>query len=135
MARQHLEQPVSLIAAAKRARFKGLPLVVMTTLKGCPYCDLVRNNYLFPMNAKGEIVAVQIDILDAGNEVEFFDGRRLWPREISRLWRNRVAPTLYFFDARGVEVAERIEGVAVPDFFGSYLASRLQAAQAALAAR
>ncbi len=125
MAKRHLEQPQSLKAAALRAQEMGLPLVVMTTLKGCPYCDLVRENYLYPMNARGQLVAVQIDILDAGNEVEFFDGRRLWPREISRIWKNKVAPTVYFFNAQGKEVAERLEGVAVPDFFGSYLDARL----------
>ena len=125
MAKRHLEQPQSLKAAALRAQDKGLPLVVMTTLRGCPYCDLVRENYLFPMNASGQLVAVQIDILDAGNEVEFFDGRKLWPREISRIWKNRVAPTVYFFNAQGREVAERLEGVAVPDFFGSYLEARV----------
>jgi thioredoxin-related protein len=125
MAKRHLEQPQSLKAAALRAQDKGLPLVVMTTLRGCPYCDLVRENYLYPMNASGQLVAVQIDILDAGNEVEFFDGRKLWPREISRIWKNRVAPTVYFFNAQGREVAERLEGVAVPDFFGSYLEARV----------
>lgn len=125
MAKRHLEQPQSLKAAAWRAQEKGGPLVVMTTLKGCPYCDLVRENYLYPMNEKGQLVAVQIDILDAGNEVEFFDGRKLWPREISRIWKNKVAPTVYFFNAQGREVAERLEGVAVPDFFGSYLDARL----------
>ncbi|MEY2993563.1 MAG: hypothetical protein RL357_498 [Pseudomonadota bacterium] len=125
MAKRHLEQPQSLKAAALRAQDKGLPLVVMTTLRGCPYCDLVRENYLYPMNASGQLVAVQIDILDAGNEVEFFDGRKLWPREISRVWKNRVAPTVYFFNAQGREVAERLEGVAVPDFFGSYLEARV----------
>ena len=125
MAKRHLEQPQSLKAAALRAQDKGLPLVVMTTLRGCPYCDLVRENYLYPMNASGQLVAVQIDILDAGNEVEFFDGRKLWPREISRIWKNRVAPTVYFVNAQGHEIAERLEGVAVPDFFGSYLEARV----------
>lgn len=135
MAKIALEQPQSLPEAAGRARAKGLPLVVMTTLKGCPFCDLVRDHYLLPMNRKGEIVAVQLDITDRGNEVVFFDGRRLWPQEISRLWKNRVAPTVYFFDPQGREIAPRLEGVAVPDFFGSYLEARIETGRLALLKR
>lgn len=135
MAKAQLEQPQSLPEAALRAQAKGLPLVVMTTLHGCPFCDLVRDHYLLPMTRKGELVAVQINITDRGNEVEYFDGRRLWPQEISRLWKNQVAPTVYFFDAKGNEIAPRLEGVAVPDFFGSYLESRIDTAKQALAKR
>jgi thioredoxin-related protein len=135
MAKTPLEQPQSLPEAALRAQSKGLPLVVMTTLKGCPFCDLVRDHYLLPMTRRGELVAVQIDITDRGNEVVFFDGRRLWPQEISRLWKNRVAPTVYFFDVKGLEIAPRLEGVAVPDFFGSYLESRIETARQVLRQR
>lgn len=135
MAKAQLEQPQSLPATALRAQAKGLPLVVMTTLHGCPFCDLVRDHYLLPMTRKGELVAVQINITDRGSEVEYFDGRRLWPQEISRLWKNRVAPTVYFFDAQGNEIAPRLEGVAVPDFFSSYLESRIDTAKQALAKR
>lgn len=131
MAQPQLEHPHSLRARARAAQGQGLPLVVMTTLKGCPFCDVVRTNYLWPMHQKGEILAVQLDITN-NVPVEYFDGSWQTPREISRKWQNRVAPTLYFFDEHGRELAERLEGMAVPDFFGMYLAQRLEQAQTAL---
>ena len=134
MAKPQLEQPHSLRDRARAAQSQGQPLVVMTTLKGCPFCDVVRTNYLFPMHQRGEIVALQLDITD-GVPVEYFDGQWLTPREIGRLWKNRVAPTIYFFDAQGRELAERLEGMAVPDFFGVYLDQRLDTARQALASK
>lgn len=134
MAKPQLEQPHSLRDRARAAQSQGQPLVVMTTLKGCPFCDVVRTNYLFPMHQRGEIVALQLDITN-GVPVEYFDGQWLTPREISRLWKNRVAPTIYFFDAQGRELTERLEGMAVPDFFGVYLDQRLDTARQALTSK
>jgi hypothetical protein len=41
---------------------------------------------------------------------------------------------LLFFNNEGVELAERIVGVAVPDFFGAYLEQRLETAKRILQA-
>ena len=131
MASPQLEQPHSWRDRALFAQNNGVPLVIMTTLKGCPFCDVVRTNYLSPMHQRTELIALQLDITD-GVPVEYFDGQWLTPREISRLWKNRVAPTLYFFNAQGREVAERLEGMAVPDFFGVYLDQRLALAREAM---
>lgn len=133
MAQAQLETPHSLRQRARAAQGQGLPLVVMTTLKGCPFCDVVRNNYLAPMHARGQLVAVQLDIT-AQVPIEYFDGSWLTAKEISRQWKNRVAPTLYFVDAGGRELAERLEGMAVADFFGIYLDQRLAEATAKLTA-
>jgi hypothetical protein len=35
-----------------------------------------------------------------------------------------------FFGAKGKEVAERLEGGYIPDFYGAYLEQRLQVARA-----
>jgi hypothetical protein len=55
---------LSLPEAAQTAVLRQLPLVVMTTLKGCPYCDVVRGHYLLPMHRSGQIQAVQMDMAD-----------------------------------------------------------------------
>ena len=59
MAGEHLPTPRSLRAAAQTAAARGEPLVVMTSLAGCVYCDLVRNSHLVPMLRRGEVVAVR----------------------------------------------------------------------------
>ena len=118
-------------ALAKRA---GTPLVVMTSLPGCPYCDLVRDHYLIPMGLADELVAVQLNITDNTAVVEDFDGVARSAKTIAKRWDARFAPTLLFFNSKGVELAERIVGVAVPDFFGAYLEQRLHTAKRILLA-
>jgi len=44
-------------------------------------------------------------------------------------WKARFTPTVLFFGPDGRELAERLVGVAVPDFYGDYLSARLSEAR------
>lgn len=124
-----LTQPASLRAAAQAAQRRGEPLVVMTTLAGCPYCELVRSRYLGPMQRDEGLAAVQLDVLDRQSPLQDFNGETRTPAEVVRGWNARFTPTVLFFDANGRELAERLVGVASPDFYGSYLDQRLATAR------
>ena len=127
-----LPTPASLRAAAQAAAAKGEPLLLMTTLAGCPYCDLVRNHYLLPMRRAGQVQAVQLDIRDRRSNLQDFAGNTTTPAEQVAAWKARFAPTVMFFGPQGQELAERLVGVAVPDFYGEYLEARLIEARAKL---
>ena len=120
-----LPVPASLSEAAHRARRAGEPLVVMTTLDGCPYCDIVRNHHLLPMVKAGTVFAVQVDVRDNRRNIRGFDGELTTQADLASAWKARFTPTVLFFDPQGRELAERLVGVAVPDFYGDYLESRL----------
>lgn len=124
-----LPSPASLRAAAQAAAALGEPLVVMTTLSGCPYCDLVRNHHLLPLRREGRVHAVQIDIRDRKSNLQGFQGQNTTPAAQAHLWKARFAPTVLFLGPQGQELAERLVGVAVPDFYGEYLDARFQAAR------
>lgn len=124
-----LPTPPSLRGAVLPAAAKGEPLVVMTTLKGCPFCEIVRDHHLGPMVAAGQVYAIQVDILDRRTSIQDFDGRTTTPSELALRWNARFAPTVLFFDRNGKEVAERLQGVAVADFYGDYLEQRLSEAR------
>ena len=108
---------------------RGEPLVVMTTLTGCPYCDVVRNHYLLPMRKAGEVQAVQLDMRDRSSSLQGFKGEATTPANQAKAWKARIAPTVLFLGPEGQELAERLEGVAVPDFYGEYLEARLAEAR------
>jgi hypothetical protein len=131
-ATQALPTPASLRAAAQAAAAKGEPLVIMTTLAGCPYCDLVRNHYLLPMRRAGLVQAMQLDIRDRRSNLQDFAGNTTTPADQVSAWKARFAPTVLFFGPQGQELAERLVGVAVPDFYGDYLNARLTEARAKL---
>lgn len=124
-----LPAPASLRSAAQAAARQGEPLVVMTTLPGCPYCDLVRNHYLLPLRREGKVQAVQLDIRDRSGNLQDFQGQTTTPAAQARAWKARFAPTVLFLGPDGQELAERLVGVAVPDFYGEYLEARLAEAR------
>jgi len=126
-----LPSTASLKTAGLAASRQGQPLVVMTTLDGCPYCDLVRQ-YLVPMRAEGLVQAVQIDIRDRQTRLEDFQGRPSTPAEQASLFKARFAPTVLFLGPDGQELAERLVGMAVPDLYGGYLEARLEESRARL---
>jgi len=130
-----LPTPASLRAAGQAAAARGEPLVVMTTLKGCVYCELVRNNYLAPMQREGLLVAVQLDVQDRQSNLQGFAGDTTTPADQARTWKARFTPTVMFFGPNGQELAERLVGVAVPDFYGEYLEARLIEARGKLKKR
>jgi hypothetical protein len=74
---------------------------------------------------------VQIDMRNRQNITDF-QGLTLTQDALIRRWGVKVAPTVLFFGPGGLEVAERLVGGYIPDFYGAYLNERLQAARSAL---
>lgn len=132
MAYQALPTPKSLRATADATAARGEPLVVMITLRGCVYCELVRNSYLHPLMREGRLIAVQLDFQDKATAIQDFGGRTTTPAALAEEWRVRLTPTVFFFGPEGQELAERLEGMSSADFYGSYLDDRLEKARKAL---
>lgn len=124
-----LPVPASLPAAAKNE-----PLVLLVSLPGCPYCELVRRNYLLPARKASGLHAWQLNITDRTTPLIGFDGKTTTAAAQISAWKAGFTPTVLFFGSRGQELAERLVGVAVPDFYGAYLEARLAAARKALLA-
>jgi thioredoxin-related protein len=122
------------VQSAKDAAQKGEPLVVLVSLPGCPWCELLRRNYLGPMRLEG-MHAVQFTVNDKNQRFEgFAAGKDTTGLDMSVVYKARITPTLLFLDAKGQEIAERITGVASVDFIGALLDQRLATARLALKA-
>ena len=111
---------------------RGLPLTVMVSLPGCPFCKVVRDSHLAPLLREQAMAVVQIDM---GSALPLLgaQGQAGTHDEQVRRWGVKVAPTLLFFGRQGNEVAERLVGALLPDFYGAYLAQRLETARRSLA--
>lgn len=125
-----LPTPASLARTLEDALRARQPLVVLASLDGCPYCEIVRNNYLAPMQRDERLPVVQLD-LALPRPVLDFDGRPASHDQLLRLWGVKAAPTVLFFGQRGREVAPRLVGASV-DFYAAYLEQRLATARRAL---
>jgi thioredoxin-related protein len=124
-----LPLPTDLQAAARAAEREGQPLVLMVSLPGCPWCELLRRNYLAPMRAEG-LPAFEFMIHDRSSAMRDFQGKSTTPEQLARQWKVTNTPTLLFLGRSGEEIAERIEGVASADFIGAVIDERLATARA-----
>jgi hypothetical protein len=124
-----LPTPASLATELAAAQRRRKALVVMVSLEGCPPCKLVRENYLAPLLREGQPI-VEIDMLGP-DALAGFDGLPSTQRALTRDWGVRVAPTVLFFGRDGKEIAPRLAGMAIPDFYGAYLQDRVDAANRA----
>lgn len=127
-----LPAPTSLPDALAAALKNGSPLVVMVSLAGCPFCVIARDNYLAPLQGQSGLSIVQLDMRNR-ELVKDFSGASQTQDQIIRNWGIKVAPTVLFLGRGGVEVAERMVGGYIPDFYGAYLDDRLRTARAAVA--
>jgi len=107
------------------------PLVVMVSLEGCPFCKVARNNYLAPMHEQEGLHVAQVDMRSRSRVLDF-QGKAVTHDDLTRQWKIRIAPTVLFFGRGGAEVAERLVGGYIPDFYGAYLDQRLEQARASL---
>ena len=121
----------SLTASLDQALRVKQPLVVMVSLHGCAFCKVVRENYLQPLRASG-LQVVQVDMRD-GRALVDFDGTALTHDAWVRKQGIKLAPTVLFFGAQGREVATRLKGAYLPDFYGAYLDEQLALARRVVA--
>ena len=110
--------------ALAQALAQGQPLVVMVSLDNCPYCRQVRQSHLGPLWRGGQVV-VQIDMQHKETLIDW-DGQARSHGDWVKNRRISVAPTVLFFGPNGREVAQRLEGASLPDFYGAYLDQRLE---------
>ena len=121
----------ALAEALAKALAAGRPLLVMVSLEGCPYCKIVRDHHLDPMREREGLAVVQVD-MRSKQSIRDFRGKVSTHDELIRSWGVKVAPSVLFFGRGGAEVAERLVGGYIPDFYGAYLDERLRTAVKAI---
>ncbi len=127
-----LPPAVSLPDELALALAQGSALVVMVSLEGCPFCKIVRESYLAPLRQEQRLPVVQVD-MRSQHRVKNFNGSATTHEALIAAWRTELAPTVLFFGRQGVEVAQRLVGGYIPDFYGAYLEQRLEMARRAVA--
>ena len=127
-----LPVPTSLLQAALTAKSKGEPLVLLISLSGCVYCEMVRRSYLLPARQSEGLQVWQLDVANKVAALVGFDGSTTTAAAQAKTWKATFTPTVLFVGYQGQEIAERLTGIAVPDFYGAYLEQRLVTARKAV---
>ena len=126
-----LTKASDLQADAAAARKAGVPILVLYSLPGCPYCEAIRRSHLTPLAAEVPPKAIirQID-LQSSAALRGFDGKSTTHADFVRARGIKFAPLVSFFGADGQPIGESLVGTMLPDFYGAYLADSLAAATA-----
>jgi thioredoxin-related protein len=111
-------------------RNDGTPLVLVVWAHDCPYCKVLDEQILRPLQASGELAGRallrKIDLDGAG--LVDFDGQRIDSWSFANRYRAQLTPTVLFLDADGNELAERMVGISNVDFYPAYLDRAIDAA-------
>jgi thioredoxin-related protein len=126
-----LTKASDLTADAAAARQARLPILLLYSLPGCPYCEAIRRGHLTPMSAEASPRAIirQLD-LNAATTLRDFNGKLTTHGEFLRARGVKFAPVVAFVDSEGNALGEPLVGTMLPDFYGAYLEDALAAATA-----
>lgn len=125
--------------AAQSAR-AGIPIIVLFTTPGCPFCQEARQNYLAPRLAeqqrrsKPEYLLREVDITSR-RPVGTIDGRVLTEAQLADRYGIHFAPVLMAFDSRWRPLGEPLVGLDRAGFYESYVERLISAARQSNAAR
>ena len=114
------------------ARGLRAPILLVISSVECPYCQRLKDQVLEPMlqdpDYDGRVVVAEL-LVDEGETVLDFDGRRVWASDVAARYEAYVTPTLLFLDGQGRSVAERIVGFNTVELYGWYVDAAIDAAR------
>ena len=130
-----LPQVSDLNTLGKTAEQQQTPIVLVVVSDGCPYCQLLEEEILRPMQLSGEYdkkIHLQVLNQNHSNYSLDFDGKARSPGEIAERYHVRLVPTVLFLGPKGEELAERLTGVGVIDYYWGYLDQAIEEARGKL---
>ena len=87
---------------------------------------------MLPARQSAGLQAWQLDVSNRRAALLGFDGKPTTAAVQVEAWKASFTPTVLFLGAQGQVLAERLVGIAVPDFYGAYLEDRLATARKVL---
>ncbi len=130
-----LPQAADLKRLGDRAGERGIPILLMVSQSYCDFCEQMKLQVINPMQLSGEYaerVLIRELLIDEGESVTNFEGRREASDHFSSRYHIQVTPTLLFLDSEGNEVAERILGINTIDYLPYYVDEAIDTASRSL---
>ena len=102
-------------------------LVVFAT-KRCPWCALLKRDYLIPLPAKRDGISIRLleVLIDQDNPLIDFKGKPTTHKRFAQTYGVRVSPTVMVFGPNPEPLGTPLVGVGIADFYGAYLDDLIQ---------
>jgi len=124
-----------LAADARLAAERKIPLLVLFSEAGCPWCERARQEFLLPMQRnpeyQGKVMMREVGTDNPAALVDF-TGERTTQAQFARRHRVSMMPTVMLLGPRGETLAEPLVGFGSADYYGYFLDQRIDAALAQL---
>jgi len=130
----HLTAIDDLRAVMAQVRKRRVPLLVLFSTPGCPFCHEVRRSYLAPRVAEQAklpsptLVIREIDISSRAPLIDL-QGRRTTQAEFASQLNVRMVPVVALFDDRAQLLGDPLVGIDRAGFYEAYLARAIEAAE------
>lgn len=109
---------------ARLAQAKKLPILIMFGTDECPYCRLLKEDFLIPMLISGDYtdkVIIREAHVSARADIIDFSGNKISISKFSARYKVTLFPTMIFIDSKGEVLVKKIIGITTPSLFGGTL--------------
>ena len=116
---------------ARLSQAQNLPILIMFGTEECPYCELLREDFLIPMIISGDytdkVILREAHVAD-GVSIINFTGRQVSSRDFAGKYGVKLYPTMVLVDDKGKPLVNKIIGITTPSLFGGTLDTRIDEA-------
>ena len=132
-----LPAAVNLAAEAAQANRAGNPLIVLFSRSDCKYCETVKRDYLKPLGKDPHHRGVLIRQINQDSDAVLtdFNGAKTTQAAFASAENIKLVPVVAFYGPNGKQLADRLVGAGVADYYPSYLESAIEKSAAALKPR
>lgn len=122
--RPELIKITDLRETAKLAQSRNIPILIMFGTDECPYCELLKEDFLIPMIISGDytdkIIFREAHIASGASIIDF-SGKNISIGEFRSRYKVTLFPSMIFVDSRGQTLTKKIIGITTPSLFGGTL--------------
>lgn len=128
-----LSKALDLVSDAREAQRLHIPILMLYSLPGCPYCESIRRSHLMPMQAVSErsaprrAIIRQVDLKSSLGMIDFA-GQRVTHSQFAWAQNIKFAPVVAFYGKDAMPLTEPLMGTMLPDFYSQYLEDALAVA-------
>ena len=125
-----LKEGSNLAIDGDEANKKQIPVLMFFSMKHCPFCIEVEEDYLKPMLRNSEYdgkVIIRKIRLDGTDDMRDFSGQERDPGEFSEGYNVSMVPTLVLVNSKGKKIAPAIIGIRNSHYYSSELDDAIDA--------
>jgi len=123
-----IKDGTNLVADGSESNSKKIPVILFFSMKHCPYCREVEEDYLKPMLRNAEYdnkVIIRKIRIDSNGDVIDFKGNAQDVEDFSDSYNVSMVPHLLLVDSQGNQLLDPIIGIANSHYYSSELDSAI----------